>query len=124
MTEKSRDEKLDEVERELRDPYLYEPDVKKLAPGMTCFLNQDRVCGTDCMAFNTDEVDGQGNAIDGPDRCLLLFNLSAMGASAHVTLAGTAMALKQMVQQSAAEAQAAEEDKLRGVPPAPKGHAG
>lgn len=127
MTTKSRDEKLDEVERELRDPYIHDADVKPASNGMECFLNEQRVCGAACMAFNTDEVDEHGRVIDGPDRCLLLFNISALGANAAMTLAGTAMAIKQMVtekQQTAAELQALEEDKQRGVPPAPKGHGG
>lgn len=36
----------------------YHPDMKPQINGQQCFLNMDRPCGADCMAFQTDRPQG------------------------------------------------------------------
>lgn len=49
-----------------------------------CFINQDRVCGPDCMAFLT--VPPTGNAYQGENwaHCMVLVNLDRTGR--HLTI--------------------------------------
>lgn len=115
----SRDEDLDELERDLKRPFIHEPDVKDRAPGMECWLDQTRVCGPACMAYNTDEIDEKGNVVDGPDRCLILFSLGAQGAAATLGIAASVGVIKR-AQEAVMKQQ---EDAERGpLPTPPKGH--
>jgi DeoR/GlpR family transcriptional regulator of sugar metabolism len=87
-----RDEELDQAEEELREaeekarrnaaPFIERPDSIDLRDGTTCWLDGSRVCGPDCTAFNTNEMDEQGIVSDGPNKCLLLVYQGQMGSAA------------------------------------------
>lgn len=68
-----RDEELDRLERELRDPFIETPDRIGVQEGAVCWLDARRLCGADCMAFN---VEGLGlpkdEPVQGHARCILL----------------------------------------------------
>lgn len=77
-----RDQELDEIEKELAQPFLHEPDKLDLAEGDVCWLNMDRICKPDCMAYNPEDTDADGNKIQGPNRCVILHCLGQQGAGA------------------------------------------
>ncbi len=91
----TRDEELDAMERELEamanakpenDPHIHRPEHLDIGPGMLCWLDGTRVCGTDCVAYNVEEVDERGNFLQGPNKCLALFYMGQQGAAALSTL--------------------------------------
>ena len=57
-------------ERDLATPYIHEPEEK--VSELMCWKDQDRPCGTDCVAFNTAELDEHGQPIAGPNMCTLI----------------------------------------------------
>jgi hypothetical protein len=70
--ESERDEDLDELQKELEQPFIEEPDELDEGAGQTCFINQDRMCRADCTAFNIYAQPAQG-----PERCIMLVYLAA-----------------------------------------------
>ncbi len=90
-----RDEELDSLEQELaamgevkpaNDPHIERPPQLDIGPGMLCWLDGTRVCGPDCVAFNTEDVDDNGSLLQGPNKCLALFYMGQQGAAALSTL--------------------------------------
>lgn len=120
----SRDKRMDDLEAELRaDPYIHEPDTKDLKQGMECWLDQTRMCGAACMAYNVDDIDEDGNVIDGPDRCLVLQSTSAQGAAAVLAVTASIASLSR-AQRAVMDDQIAAQDAVRKgqEPPVPRGH--
>jgi len=87
----TRDEDLDQIEKELGDleygsrrgaPYVHKPDELDANEGMFCWISSERRCGPDCVAFNTDEIDEHGNYLQGPQKCLPLVYLGQQGSAA------------------------------------------
>lgn len=56
------------------DEFAYHPDMRPKGTGLQCFMNGDRVCGADCMAFQTDRPEGPDYQ-DQWAHCMLLTNL-------------------------------------------------
>lgn len=85
-----RDRELNELERELKaPPHIESPDVKNFDGG-ACWLDKDRVCGPDCVAYNIDGVGlPEGEPVQGPNVCTVLVYAGQMGAGALATLALT-----------------------------------
>ena len=69
-----REEKLDELERELRKridkPYIEQPDERDVGIGGACFLDRKRLCGPDCTSF----IDPQ--APTAAERCTILSGIN------------------------------------------------
>jgi len=82
-----RDAELDELDRTLGDPFIERPETLDLRDGMLCWLDGARVCGSDCVAYNTEDLDEQGNVVQGPNRCLPLLYIGQQGAAALTTIA-------------------------------------
>lgn len=77
----TRDEELDALEKELRTPYIETPDRMAAADGSMCWLDGDRRCGPDCMAFNTVGVGVEDDAvIQGHTQCVVLATMSSQNA--------------------------------------------
>lgn len=100
-----RDEELSEAERELAEAekafgssrYIHRPDEIDLQDGMTCWLDGERVCGGDCMAFN---IDG-----DGPNQCLVLHYQGQIGSAALIEIAANKKRLQLAQDQERKERQ-------------------
>lgn len=77
-----RDEELSKLERALTaPPHIHEPETKNLGGGAMCWLNADRVCGADCVAFNIDGVGlPEDEAVQGPNQCTVLVYAGQIGA--------------------------------------------
>jgi hypothetical protein len=56
-------------------PYIEEPEIKAVGDGSCCWLSPDRICGCDCIAFNTEN----GNE-GGPNQCLILLYMGQLGS--------------------------------------------
>lgn len=68
MTETpDRDEDLDLLEAELRQPYVESPEEIQEGKGQTCWLNMDRPCMPDCTAYNV-----YTDLPQGPERCTII----------------------------------------------------
>ncbi len=53
----ARDEELDAAQRELNGvPHIDKPD--EIRAGLSCWLNQNRICQSDCMAFDPEAPEG------------------------------------------------------------------
>jgi len=62
-------------------PFIYSPNVLDDNPeanGLTCFMDQMRQCGPDCMAFSTFSADS-GALSDQQENCLLLSSAERVG---------------------------------------------
>lgn len=74
------DKELDDLEKELRGkPFVHEPDELNIPEGAVCWLNMDRLCRGDCIAFNIG-----ADAASGPERCMLLVYMSEQTASSQM----------------------------------------
>ena len=62
-----RDQDLDDLEKELNQPFLHRPEEIDAGAGQVCFIDGDRECAGDCTAFNIYADPKQG-----PERCILL----------------------------------------------------
>lgn len=72
-----RDTELSGLDKELADdPHIHRPDDIKIGDGTMCWLNQERMCGGDCTAFNW-EMRGES-----PNQCVILYHMGAMGSGA------------------------------------------
>jgi len=77
----NRDEDLDQLERDLKAPYIESPDRLAIGDGSMCWLDAHRKCGPDCIAFNVtgvcvdDDVPVQGHL-----QCVLLAATTAQNA--------------------------------------------
>ena len=123
---RDRDLELDEIERGMRGdagtPYIHEPDVRDINDGMLCFLDQTRVCGSTCMSYNTEEVDEEGNLLQGHEKCLVLYNISAQGAAAQMSIVESVTriaAAQEQVQRELIQKQDEEREKAGGGMPQP-----
>lgn len=78
---------IDENEEDLRElenrgrKKIDAPDERKLLDGEICWHNAQRVCGADCIAFNTDQLDEHGSPIQGPEKCVFIVLLGQLGTS-------------------------------------------
>lgn len=57
------------------------PDEKKIIDGEICWNNSQRICGADCIAFNTDSLDDNGDPVQGPTKCIFIVLLGQLGAN-------------------------------------------
>lgn len=105
------------MNRPVAHPRLHHPTLKEadLADGLLCFMNSERPCGPDCMAYEL--------APPGPDyqdkqwaNCLLLVN--AHRAGKHLVVLAS-VAADQVRQTKNAAADAARNNQP--PPPNPKG---
>lgn len=62
--------------------HIDKPDELPIKEGAICWINSQRVCGPDCVAFNVDELDEHGIASDGPHRCTVIVLLGQVGSGA------------------------------------------
>ena len=67
-------------------PYIEEPDEIETKEGDSCWINQGRICGPDCVAHNPDAEDSDGGPVQGPTQCTLIV-LAGQLASGVSTLA-------------------------------------
>lgn len=63
----TRDEELDNLERELREPHIEKPGEMAIADGTACWLDMNRACGADCRAYDAGVLPAEG-----PEVCTLL----------------------------------------------------
>jgi hypothetical protein len=89
----TRDEELDEVERALHVPYVESPDEVNIPRGGTCWIDQHRPCGPDCVAFNV-----QRDTANTADQCLHLVHREESLAGKASIIAGIERVLSQLVQ--------------------------
>lgn len=71
---------LQELEKRARRK-IERPDEVKLVDGEICWNNAQRVCGADCIAFNTEALDEHGSPIQGPTKCVFIVLLGQLGAN-------------------------------------------
>ena len=53
-------------------PFIADPDEIDVQDGLSCWLNEARACGPDCVAFNIKQLDEYGKPIAGPEACTAL----------------------------------------------------
>ncbi len=129
----TRDEELDDLERELTEseasarfkeqvaqangglPFIERPHEMDIKPGMLCWLDGTRVCGPDCVAYNVEHVDPKTQElVQGPTKCLVLLFMGQQGSAALSVV----LASRKRIQ----EAQDAQRTKPEDVhPPDPYG---
>ncbi len=63
----SRDQELDELEKQLREPHIEKPDELSIQDGSTCWIDGNRACGPDCRAY-----DPGVRPAEGPEVCTVL----------------------------------------------------
>lgn len=88
-----RDRELDEIEKALRgtpQPVVHKPDNLPISDGTTCFINQERMCASDCRAFNTNAKPGEG-----ADCCLILASILDVGEKMEGVVALSRLLKKQ-----------------------------
>ena len=102
MAEEDRDEELDALEEDLRQPYIAPPDEIKEGEGQICFLNADRPCLPDCTAFNIYAQPAQG-----PERCTFLLYAANLAVNTQELVQLGRKMTKQSQTQAADEARAA-----------------
>jgi len=88
-----RDQELEQLEKELRGkptPHLHKPDELPISDGTTCFMNQERMCASDCRAYNIDSKPGEG-----ADCCLILASVLDIGAKMDGVLSAVSLLRKQ-----------------------------
>lgn len=66
------------------DVMAYHPDMKDMPEeekrkGLFCFINPSRICGADCMAFQTAPPPGQDYVAQQWAQCSLLVNMHKLG---------------------------------------------
>ncbi len=69
-----REKEYDLLEQELRAPFVHKPDKMNVADGAMCWINDQRMCGPDCKAFNVLGVgiDDADVAVQAHMECVLL----------------------------------------------------
>lgn len=67
-------------------PFVHHPDMKEddKGNGLVCFLDQNRSCGPDCMAFLIERPEGNDYRGQQWANCMLLVN--AHRAGKHLTI--------------------------------------
>lgn len=63
----TRDQELDDLEKQLREPHIEKPDELSIADGSSCWLDMNRACGADCRAY-----DPGVRPAEGPEVCTIL----------------------------------------------------
>ncbi len=94
----------------LHHPTLADDEPGQKATGLDCFLNQNRPCGPDCMAF-TAPPEGQDYQDQQWAHCMLLVN-AHRGGKHLVVLASLGTELSKKAKTEAA-------DRARAQQPAP-----
>jgi hypothetical protein len=97
-----RDQELEMIEKELRGkptPHLHRPDELPIDDGTTCFMNQERMCASDCRAYNTNSKPGEG-----ADCCLILASLLDIGGKMDGVIAVASLLRKQKIEAARVEA--------------------
>jgi len=97
-----RDQELDDLEEELRTPYIETPARVDEGSGQTCFLNQDRQCMPDCTSYNVHVDIPQG-----PERCILLVYAANCAVNTQELVQLSRKMVGQAKTQAADEARAA-----------------
>ena len=97
-----RDQELDDLEAELRTPFIERPDEVDAGVGQVCFLDKDRECLGDCTSFNT-----YAEVKQGPERCVLLVYASTVAVNTQELVQLGRKLTKQATTQAADEARAA-----------------
>ncbi len=86
---KPRDEELDELEKELRTkeaphsgtPFIERPPEMDVGPGTLCWADGTRLCGPDCVAYNTQGETEEGEVVQGDLQCLILGHMKKQAAT-------------------------------------------
>jgi hypothetical protein len=94
-------------------PYLHHPDLKEddARHGLVCFMDHNRVCGPDCMAYLSDPPEQADYRGQQWANCMLLVN--AHRAGKHLTI--VAQVVSEFTQKS--KAHAADQARAGQVPP-------
>lgn len=105
----NRDDELDSLVSELKDPFIERPERLDIQASSLCWLDGTRACGADCTAFNAEEgLDASGLPLDTPNKCLVLKYAGQLGSGG--------MALIKLTKQLADAARSGP-----GAPPNPFG---
>ena len=103
------------AQQEPDEEEFFHPDMKDAVGGLFCFLNADRVCGPECMAYSTYPKEQKGGLSAQQSHCVLLS--SAEGAYRHlVVIAGS---LNQAEKRRRTERQDKEREQALGPVPNP-----
>lgn len=87
-----------ELDREL-GTYIHKPDKMNVQDGESCWLDQARICGPDCVAFNVDGVGIEPEQeTQGHTKCVVL----ASQSSNLITIAKLSASLRKSEQTLAA----------------------
>lgn len=82
---KDRDAELDEIENDLKTPFIERPPHLDNGPGALCWLDGARRCGADCVAFNPEEgLDERGQEVDSPSKCRVLGHMEKHAEAAFL----------------------------------------
>ena len=118
-----RDSELDDLENELRQdpveaktrrgtPFIDRPDTLEISDGTLCWLDGNRYCGPDCVSYNVEDADEHGNAVQGPNKCLVMLYMGQQASAAMNT-----MLVNRKMMKAAQDAERVA--KSGGVPPIP-----
>lgn len=86
-----RDEELDGLEAELRQPFIESPEEIEEGKGQTCWVDANRACMPDCTAFNVYTDMPQG-----PERCVLIVYTANSAVQTQELVQITKKAARQM----------------------------
>lgn len=83
---------LSDIEAELAGkkgrPFIERPDALDVGPGTLCWLDGTRICGPDCVSFNSEQgLDDNKQPIDTPNKCIVLLYMGQQGSAAVATIA-------------------------------------
>lgn len=73
---KTREQELDDLERELGTPYIHKPDDLEIGTSSLCWMDKDRVCDATCAAYNVSELGPNGEIAQGSQKCMILSAIS------------------------------------------------
>jgi hypothetical protein len=102
---------MDDPLRDEDDEAPRAPEVKPDSNGLFCFLNGERECGADCMAYLTEPNSESPHLGLQQKNCILLVSVERLGRST----AGIASLVNKAQQASAKEAA----DRMRQSHPSP-----
>lgn len=112
MEDESKDYLKELGARVAKAPVIEKPDDGPIADGSVCWLDQNRICGPECIAFNHDSLGVETEGVrQGSNQCVILAVMAQQGSAALVT-----------IRKSRLEIQA-QEDRIResrGAAPVPK----
>lgn len=104
---------MEKPAEEEETPFVHHPDMKDddRRNGLVCFLDQNRPCGSDCMAFLVDRPEGNDYRAQQWANCMLL--VSTHRSAKHLTI--LAQVTDAFVQKT--RAQAADQVRATQTPP-------